>query len=278
MIEPWARFSSSPRPRSTPSRRSSSARTSADVAGIGRRRHARSGGRRRRRRAIAAHRAVRPPSLVAHGEQSGFAQRAVDVHGRADRRRCRTPTATMNARARLRARCLDERRRPRRRSRQVAGDGRMVRAQALQAVVEVRQVDRASASDCASPDVQRRIGDPARRGDSRRRAPELEQRKRPELCRELIAQSRGLRVAVGNLAAVGLVDRARRHRDVGGRRHVVPPEHVGAGEAPHRARLPASHTRSPANSRFDWRHSQISQRSRKSQPLPTAPCSRAAGR
>src|SRR5690606_5970476 len=39
-------------------------------------------------------------------------------------------------------------------------------------------------------------------------------------------------------------------------------------------RLAASHSFSPCTSRFDWRHSQISLRSRKYQPLATMPCSR----
>src|SRR3954451_14472830 len=36
----------------------------------------------------------------------------------------------------------------------------------------------------------------------------------------------------------------------------------------------ASQSFSPSTRRFDWRHSQISERSRKYQPLPTIPCSR----
>jgi hypothetical protein len=36
----------------------------------------------------------------------------------------------------------------------------------------------------------------------------------------------------------------------------------------------ASHSFSPPTRRLDWRHSQISDRSRKYQPLPTMPCSR----
>ncbi len=78
--------------------------------------------------------------------------------------------------------------------------------------------------------MQRGIRDPARGGDRRRRTPELEQRKRAELVRELVAQLERLRVAVRQLAAVGLVDRPRRDADVVRGRHVVPPEQIGAGE------------------------------------------------
>src|SRR5882672_12063676 len=41
---------------------------------------------------------------------------------------------------------------------------------------------------------------------------------------------------------------------------------------PGRRRRAASHTFSPATRRFDCRQSQISERSRKYQPLPTMPC------
>ena len=54
--------------------------------------------------------------------------------------------------------------------------------------------------------------------------------KGPELLRELVPQSRRLGVAVGELAPVGLVDRARRRADLEAAGHVVPPEQVGAGE------------------------------------------------
>ncbi len=46
--------------------------------------------------------------------------------------------------------------------------------------------------------------------------------------------------------------------------------HVNAGSR----RRAASQTFSPSTSRFDWRQSQTSDRSRKYQPLATTPCSR----
>ena len=51
-----------------------------------------------------------------------------------------------------------------------------------------------------------------------------------------VAQVAGLRVAVGDLAAVGRVHRPRRHRHVGRRVHREPPAEVRAGDA--RRRLP----------------------------------------
>ena len=54
--------------------------------------------------------------------------------------------------------------------------------------------------------------------------------KGPSAAVQLVAQVRGRRVAVRQLAAVRLVDRPRRHADVVARPHVVPPEQVGAGE------------------------------------------------
>ena len=52
----------------------------------------------------------------------------------------------------------------------------------------------------------------------------------PEPLLQLVAQLGRIGVDVGQLAAVGRIHRPRRHRDVGGRVHVVPPEQLGAGE------------------------------------------------
>ena len=48
---------------------------------------------------------------------------------------------------------------------------------------------------------------------------------------QFIAQLERLGVAIRQLAAVGAVDRPRRHADVMARRHVVPPEQIGGGES-----------------------------------------------
>ena len=112
-------------------------------------------------------------------------------------------------------------------SRAMAGSRR---PEALQVVVEVRQVDERQRRPLLPEDAQRAATDPARRLDVGGRPPEAEQRKLAELAVELVAQAGRLRVDVGQLAAVGRVHRARRHRPVGRRVHVVPPEQLGAGE------------------------------------------------
>src|SRR5580704_14301611 len=48
--------------------------------------------------------------------------------------------------------------------------------------------------------------------------------------RQFVAQRERLGVAVRQLAAVGAIDRPRRHADVVACRHVVPPEQIGGGE------------------------------------------------
>src|ERR1700748_1714175 len=72
--------------------------------------------------------------------------------------------------------------------------------------------------------------DPARRGDRRRRSPELEQRKEAKAFGQPLAQRSRHRIKIWKFAAVGLVDRTRRRAHVVARRHIVPPEHIGARE------------------------------------------------
>ena len=135
---------------------------------------------------------------------------------------------------------------------QVRGDARIVRVgpELLQAVVEMRQVAQRERRPAAAPDMLRRPRDPARRFDVGARPPELEQRERAEQPVELVAQLRRLGVVVGDLAAVGGIHRPRRGAHVRRAVHVVPPEHVGAGEgriaAP--AGLPDLLARRPAGS------------------------------
>ena len=59
--------------------------------------------------------------------------------------------------------------------------------------------------------------------------------KGPETLRQPIAQLCRHRVAIRQLAAVRLVDRPRRRTEIMARRHIVPPEHVGAGKGGDRA-------------------------------------------
>ncbi len=109
-------------------------------------------------------------------------------------------------------------------------DARVIGTEPLQVVVEVREVNERKRGRAGAPHVQRRVGDPARRGDVGGRPPEMEQRERPKLRGQLLAQLQGLRVAIGELAAVGLVDRTRRDAHVVARSHIVPPEQIGGGE------------------------------------------------
>ena len=54
--------------------------------------------------------------------------------------------------------------------------------------------------------------------------------KRTQTLRQPLAQLSRHCIAIRKFAAVGLVDRPRRGAHVVARRHIVPPEHVGAGE------------------------------------------------
>ena len=107
---------------------------------------------------------------------------------------------------------------------------RRPRADPLQVVVEMRQIDQRQRGRVFDLHQLRGVGDPAGRGDRCARTPEVEERKRPELLLQSIAERGGMAVDVGQLAAVGRIHRARRHADVGRRIHVEPPEQVGAGE------------------------------------------------
>ena len=115
-------------------------------------------------------------------------------------------------------------------ARTIRADARVGGPQSLQVVIEMRKVDQQERRRMPSIDADRGLGDPPARADVGLRPPEVEEWKRADLGDQPCAQVRGLRVDVENLAAVRRVDRARRHRPVGGAVHVEPPEHLGAGE------------------------------------------------
>ena len=166
--------------------------------------------------------------LEPHADQAGLAQRAIDMDRRRDRR-----DAVFGEHDHARAvarRIVDEVARDRVDLGEALGDPRIVGPEALQVVVEMRQVDERQGRGARAAHMQGGIGDPARRHDRGRGSPEAEQRKGAELLRQLVAQRDGLGVAVRQLAPVRLVDRPRRHADVVARAHVVPPEHIGGGE------------------------------------------------
>ena len=78
-----------------------------------------------------------------------------------------------------------------------------------------------------------RLGDPARRLDRRRGPPELKQRELAEPRLQDVAQVARLRVAVGDLAAVGRIHRPRRDRDLRRRVHRKPPREVRGTDPRH---------------------------------------------
>src|SRR5258708_9545430 len=105
-----------------------------------------------------------------------------------------------------------------------------IRTVTLQIVVQVRQIGQSKGWIALGHQKLRRIGDPASRGDRRGRSPELKQWKGPKTFGQAIPQAVRHGVTVWQFAPVRLVDRARGGTEIMARRHVVPPEHVGAGE------------------------------------------------
>ena len=147
-----------------------------------------------------------------------------------------------------------------------------VGAEALEVVVEVRQVRHDEVGALLAHDLPGGLDDPARRGDRRRRPPVLEERELAERAGELVVQGGRAHVGVGRLAAVGVVDRPRRDGDVGAGAHRVPPADVRRGEAGSQ-RVARSPTPSrPARARCAAARGAPRPWSRKYQPLPTMPC------
>ena len=105
-----------------------------------------------------------------------------------------------------------------------------VRAEPLQVVVEVRQVAERERRLARGAHVHRGARDPLAGGDVGGRPPELEQREWSEPGVELVVQIGRLGIVIRDLAAVRRIHRPRRRAPVGRGVHVVPPEHLGAGE------------------------------------------------
>ena len=121
------------------------------------------------------------PELRAHAHQACLAQRAIHVHRAGDRRDAvlrnhdHVAPAALGLRDELaahRVHLLEILLQPR---------VREVGSEALQVVVEVRQVHQVQARAVAVEDVDRALRDPLRRADVRHRPPEIEQRKSAEL-------------------------------------------------------------------------------------------------
>ncbi len=105
-----------------------------------------------------------------------------------------------------------------------------VGTEALQVVVEVRQIAECQRRLARGAHVHGGPRDPLARGEVGCRSPELEQRELTQLGVELVMQLGRMRVVVRYLAAIRGVHRPRRRAPVGRGVHVVPPEHLGAGE------------------------------------------------
>ena len=108
---------------------------------------------------------------------------------------------------------------------------RPTRAEPLVVVVEVRQVDEQQVELLVVEHDLRRVRDPCRRLDVRRRPPVLEQRELAQRAGQVVVELGRERVAVRRLATVGVVDGPRRDGQVGGRAHRVPPAQVRGAEA-----------------------------------------------
>ena len=111
------------------------------------------------------------------------------------------------------------------------------RPEALEVVVEVRDVHEGQVGVLRGHEVLGRAADPPGGRQARARPPVGEQREGTQRVGQLVVQLRRIGVAVRFLAAVGVVDRARGHRPVDVGSHRVPPTDVGhrvAGVGPPR--------------------------------------------
>ena len=166
--------------------------------------------------------------LLADGEQFRAPQRAIDmdraVHGRHAVFREHDDASAIPLRVRndLAADAIH--------GSEVGCDRGMVRPDALQTVIQMRQIDQRERRLAGLAHVDCGSRDPFARRNRCGWPPEGEQRERTEQFRQFIPQFGGRRIAVRQLAAVRAVDWARGDAEVRARIHIVPPEHVGAGE------------------------------------------------
>ena len=165
------------------------------------------------------------PGLGVNPQQARPAQRPVDVH-----RAARRGDAVLRQRHHGRAprQASVEQRREHRVQGPGSGRGRRrVGAEPLEVVVEMRHVYQRQVRIVPRHDALSGPADPLRRRDPGTGAPVAEQRERAERSGEPVAQTGRVGVAVRFLAAIGVIDRPRRHRPVDAGAHRVPPAHVG---------------------------------------------------
>ena len=106
----------------------------------------------------------------------------------------------------------------------------VARAEPLQVVVEVRQIDQRQRRTEPVFDDSLTLPQSTVSTRSTPGAPEIEQRKRAEPGLQFVAQRSREGVDVGQLASIGRIHRPRRDADVRRGIHVEPPEHVRARE------------------------------------------------
>ena len=136
--------------------------------------------------------------LGPHRDEPCLAQRAVDVHGIGHGRDA--VFGHHDHLAAARGRVVDQRAAHGVDLAQVLLHARVreIRAEALQVVVEMRQIGERERRIARLHHVQRRLGDPVAGGDVGERAPEPEQRELPELRVEPVVQLMGVGVVSGS--------------------------------------------------------------------------------
>ena len=170
-----------------------------------------------------------PRRLILHAQKSAAPQHAIDVH-RARRLAHAIFTERQHALpARLRlinqppGDAVDRH--------NIRDNARIVRAPALQIVIKMRQIDE---RQCRRRTPLHRLSaarDPFAGLNSRRRSPEMKQRKSSEFCIQFGGQFGRIGIRQRNQAAVAEMRGPRRDRDIVARIHVVPPEQLRTGEA-----------------------------------------------
>ena len=103
---------------------------------------------------------------------------------------------------------------------------RVGRTEALEIIVEVRQVDQAEVGLLMLFNPAGRIGNPLRRRQAGARTPEGMEREIAKFALEQLLEALRITRDVEDLTAVRLIDGARRDGDVGRGTHVIPPEEV----------------------------------------------------
>ena len=100
--------------------------------------------------------------------------------------------------------------------------------EALEVVVQVRQIDEGKVGVVLDQYLLCGGGDPLRRCDAGPRPPVLEQGKTSQIGCQPLMEASGKGVTVGGFTPVGVVDGPGGERDVRGRPHRVPPAEIGS--------------------------------------------------